>query len=58
VARFLAVLDLYRDRCVSFKQDSPLGDLFITWIAPESADGDPAARTMPAHTGGADDKQR
>jgi len=58
VARFLAVLDLYRDRCVSFKQDSPLGELFITWIAPESADGDPAARTMPAQTGGADDTQR
>ncbi len=33
VARFLAVLDLYRDRCVSFEQQAPLGELFITWIA-------------------------
>ncbi len=31
VARFLAVLDLYRDRCLSFEQDAPLGELFITW---------------------------
>jgi segregation and condensation protein A len=33
VARFLAVLDLYRDRCVSFEQHAPLGELLITWIA-------------------------
>jgi segregation and condensation protein A len=58
VARFLAVLDLFRDRCVSFEQDKPLGDLYISWIAPEPADGDPAARTMPAQAGGADDTQR
>jgi segregation and condensation protein A len=31
VARFLAVLDLYRDRCVTFEQEVPLGELFITW---------------------------
>jgi segregation and condensation protein A len=34
VARFLAVLDLYRDAQVSFDQESPLGDLFISWIGP------------------------
>jgi segregation and condensation protein A len=33
VARFLAVLDLYRDRCVSFEQQVALGELLITWIA-------------------------
>jgi len=33
VARFLAVLDLYRDKCVSFEQDVPLGELFITWVS-------------------------
>jgi segregation and condensation protein A len=33
VARFLAVLDLYRDGSVSFEQQTPLGDLYITWIA-------------------------
>ncbi|HEY3905648.1 MAG TPA: segregation/condensation protein A [Streptosporangiaceae bacterium] len=31
VARFLAVLDLFRDKCVSFEQVAPLGDLYITW---------------------------
>ncbi len=31
VARFLAVLELYRVSAVSFEQDSPLGDLTITW---------------------------
>jgi segregation and condensation protein A len=33
VARFLAVLDLYRDQCVSFEQEAPLGELYITWTA-------------------------
>ena len=49
VARFLAVLDLYRDRCVSFEQESPLGELFITWIAPEPPGGEPAASTRPGN---------
>jgi segregation and condensation protein A len=40
VARFLAVLDLYRDRCVSFDQESPLGEVLITWIAAEPAAGE------------------
>jgi segregation and condensation protein A len=31
VARFLAVLELYRDGRVSFDQVAPLGDLFVTW---------------------------
>jgi segregation and condensation protein A len=35
VARFLAVLDLYRDKCVSFEQVTPLGELYITWVAPD-----------------------
>ena len=47
VARFLAVLDLYRDRCVSFAQDAPLGELFITWIA--------QAAIEPSQPGGTDD---
>jgi segregation and condensation protein A len=38
VARFLAVLDLFRDRCVSFEQQAPLGELFITWIGGDGAD--------------------
>lgn len=31
VARFLAVLELYRLSAISFEQDTPLGDLNITW---------------------------
>ncbi len=31
VARFLAVLELYRLSAIDFEQDSPLGDLTITW---------------------------
>ena len=59
VARFLAVLDLYRDKCVSFEQQTPLGELYITWIAQEAADGDRAADPEPGQPGGAhDDGQR
>ncbi len=63
VARFLAVLDLYRDRFVSFEQETPLGDLYITWIAPDSASGQPAdgeaaGSTMPGRPGGSDDRRK
>jgi len=38
VARFLAVLELYRDGRVSLDQVTPLGDLYVSWTgAPESA---------------------
>ncbi len=40
VARFLAVLDLYRDRCVSFDQVVAFGDLYVTWTAHEAASPD------------------
>jgi len=58
VARFLAVLDLYRDKCVSFEQNAPLGDLYISWLADnDSADVEPGADTAsePARP---DDRQR
>lgn len=32
VARFLALLDLYRETVVLFEQDSPLGDLVVRWV--------------------------
>src|SRR5215471_18959103 len=32
VARFLAVLELYRDGQVSLEQAAPLADLIVTWI--------------------------
>ena len=31
VARFLALLDLFRDRAVTFRQDAPLGELVVLW---------------------------
>lgn len=36
VARFLALLDLYRDGNVSFEQRAPLGDLYVTWAGSET----------------------
>jgi segregation and condensation protein A len=33
VARFLAVLELYRNGRVSFDQIAPLGDLYVSWVA-------------------------
>lgn len=33
VARFLAILELYRMSALSFEQETPLGDLLITWLA-------------------------
>ncbi|GAB3892540.1 segregation and condensation protein A [Microbispora bryophytorum] len=38
VARFLAVLELFREAAVSFEQLEPLGDLYVTWTG--TADGD------------------
>jgi segregation and condensation protein A len=38
VARFLAVLELYRDGNVSLEQAEPLGDLYVTW-RPHGHDG-------------------
>src|SRR5437763_12126114 len=35
VARFLALLDLYRDAAVSFEQLAALGELYITWTGKE-----------------------
>ncbi|GLW97403.1 segregation/condensation protein A [Microtetraspora sp. NBRC 16547] len=38
VARFLAVLELFREAAVSFEQLEPLGDLYVIWTG--AADGD------------------
>jgi len=38
VARFLAVLELYRNGRVSFDQVAPLGDLYVSWIADDQRD--------------------
>lgn len=36
VARFLGLLELYRDKAVSFEQMVPLGDLSVRWTAGDS----------------------
>jgi segregation and condensation protein A len=37
VARFLALLELYREGSVSFEQVTPLGELYVTWVpAPDA----------------------
>ncbi len=48
VARFLALLELYRQQRVSFEQLDPLGDLHVRWtggavpaVAPREDEGDP-----------------
>jgi segregation and condensation protein A len=38
VARFLAVLELYREQAVSLEQLEPLGELYITWTGAEEGE--------------------
>ncbi|WP_093565329.1 segregation/condensation protein A [Streptomyces sp. OspMP-M43] len=38
VARFLALLELYREKAVTFDQDEALGDLLVTWCGGEGAE--------------------
>jgi segregation and condensation protein A len=38
VARFLALLELYRERAVTFEQDEPLGELHVTWTGTDDGD--------------------
>jgi len=33
VARFLAVLELYREACVHLNQDEAFGELLVSWAA-------------------------
>lgn len=44
VARFLVVLELFRDAAVSFEQPEPLGPLTVRWTGDEAATDDLAAR--------------
>ena len=47
VARFLALLDLYRDGNVGLEQPEPLGELYVTWT--------PGGEAMPAEEPAHDD---
>jgi segregation and condensation protein A len=38
VARFLAVLELFREAAVTFEQIEPLGDLHVTWTGADDGD--------------------
>ena len=38
VARFLAVLELYRHAAITFVQDEPLGELTLSWVATSWSD--------------------
>ena len=38
VARFLALLELYREGSVSFDQVTPLGELYVTWVADQGSE--------------------
>ncbi|MFD1937657.1 segregation and condensation protein A [Nonomuraea mangrovi] len=38
IARFLAVLELFRESAVSFEQVEPLGDLHVTWTGADDGD--------------------
>ena len=38
VARFLALLELYREQAVLFEQDEPLGELHVIWTGADDGD--------------------
>ncbi|WP_447036542.1 segregation and condensation protein A [Streptomyces sp. DSM 118878] len=40
VARFLALLELYREKAVALDQEDPLGELMVRWTGPDGA-GEP-----------------
>jgi segregation and condensation protein A len=40
IARFLAVLELYRRGRIALDQAAPLGDLYVSWTAPEEDEGE------------------
>jgi len=55
VARFLALLELYRERLLAFEQSAPLNDLMVRWIADEEAAIEDD--TMEAYAGDEDKEQ-
>ncbi|WP_433263076.1 segregation and condensation protein A [Actinosynnema sp. CS-041913] len=44
VARFLALLELYRERALAFDQPDPLGELRITWVGGTVEEAEAGAR--------------
>ena len=56
VARFLALLELYRQQRVVFEQLTPLGDLTVRWVGTGPVDED-ADQAVLADLGGAPDEE-
>ncbi|GAB77489.1 condensin subunit ScpA [Austwickia chelonae] len=44
VARFLVLLELFRDAAVTFDQSDPLGPLTVHWAGSEELEGEPTSR--------------
>ena len=55
VARFLAVLELYRDGRVSLDQVAPLGDLYVSWADRPASAGRPDGAERPEEEDDRDD---
>ena len=55
VARFLAVLELFREGVIGFEQATPLGDLHIRWTGTDDGDID-VGDEFDAPLGGPDDE--
>jgi len=53
VARFLGLLELYREATVLFQQEDPLGELWVEWTGPADA----AEATVDAAGTDADDEE-
>ena len=46
VARFLGLLQLYRESAVAFDQPQPLGELTVRWMAPDGAPAAPSGSDL------------
>jgi len=55
VARFLAILELYRDGRVALDQVAPLGDLYVSWVDRPATDETAAADHHQTHQDEEDD---
>jgi segregation and condensation protein A len=50
VARFLALLDLFRDGCIAFEQVTALGDLLVRWTLQDDTEGADGTAAVVADT--------
>jgi segregation and condensation protein A len=57
VARFLAVLELFREGVLTFDQATPLGDLHLRWTGTDDGDIDVGEEFDEPQAGAADDAE-